>query len=41
MIETPLFTSLWPDYWTEEERGQFCAWLALQQLGKEIDAADD
>ena len=30
LIETPLFTSLWPDYWTEEERGQFCSWLALQ-----------
>ena len=30
LIETPLFTSLWPDYWTEEECGQFCSWLALQ-----------
>ena len=21
-IESPLFTKLWPDYWTEEERGE-------------------
>ncbi|MHB1516496.1 MAG: transcriptional regulator [Acidiferrobacteraceae bacterium] len=28
VIETPLFSRLWPDYWTEEERGAFCAWLA-------------
>ena len=29
IIETPTFTRLWPDYWTEEERGEFVAWLAL------------
>ena len=28
VIETPLFKSLWPDYWTEDERGEFAAWLA-------------
>jgi hypothetical protein len=28
IIETPTFTRLWPDYWTEEERGEFVAWLA-------------
>lgn len=28
LIESPIFTRLWPDYWTEEERGQFAAWLA-------------
>ncbi len=28
LIETPLFTSLWPDYWTEGERGEFCSFLA-------------
>ncbi len=27
-IETPAFTRLWPDYWSEEERGNFVAWLA-------------
>ena len=29
VIETPTFTRLWPDYWTEDERGEFVAWLAL------------
>ena len=28
VIETPSFTRLWPDYWTEDERGAFVAWLA-------------
>ncbi len=28
VIETDLFKSLWPDYWTEDERGEFAAWLA-------------
>ena len=27
MIETPTFSRLWPDYWSEEERGEFVAWL--------------
>lgn len=28
VIETPLFTSLWSDYWSEDERGEFASWLA-------------
>lgn len=28
IIESPLFSKLWPDYWTEEERGIFMAFLA-------------
>jgi hypothetical protein len=28
VIETPIFTRLWPDYWDEDERGEFVAWLA-------------
>lgn len=28
IIESPIFTKLWPDYWTEDERGQFSVWLA-------------
>jgi hypothetical protein len=28
VIESPLFTQLWPDYWTEEARGEFAAYLA-------------
>jgi len=27
VIETPTFTRLWPDYWNEDERGEFVAWL--------------
>lgn len=27
VIETPTFSRLWPDYWTEEERGEFVVWL--------------
>jgi hypothetical protein len=23
IIESPLFNRLWPDYWSEEERGEF------------------
>jgi hypothetical protein len=29
IAETPGFSALWPDYWTPEEFGEFCAWLAL------------
>jgi hypothetical protein len=28
IVESPLFSKLWPDYWTEEERGEFCVYLA-------------
>jgi hypothetical protein len=35
VIETPSFTRLWPDYWTEEERGEFVAWLALNNRLKD------
>src|SRR5688572_11664050 len=27
VIETPTFSRLWPDYWTEDERGDFVTWL--------------
>ncbi len=27
VIETPTFSRLWPDYWTEDERGEFVTWL--------------
>lgn len=30
IVETPMFSRLWPDYWTEGERGEFAAWLANQ-----------
>lgn len=28
VIESPIFTKLWPDYWSEDERGEFSAWIA-------------
>ena len=28
LIESPIFTKLWSDYWSEDERGKFSAWLA-------------
>ena len=28
VIESPLFSRLWPDYWTEDERGEFAAFIA-------------
>jgi hypothetical protein len=29
IIESPLFQNLVADYWDEDERGAFCAWLAV------------
>ena len=29
VIESPLFQKLWPLYWSEEERGEFAAYIAL------------
>ena len=28
IVETPLFQGQWPDYWEEDERGEFATWLA-------------
>jgi hypothetical protein len=28
VVETPLFQKLWPHYWSEEERGEFAAYIA-------------
>jgi len=28
IIESPLFTKLWPDYWSDEEHTKFTAFLA-------------
>ena len=28
IIETPLFSKLWPDYWAEDERMDFAAYLS-------------
>lgn len=32
IIESSLFTKLWPDYWTEAERGEFAAFIAQAPL---------
>lgn len=29
VIETPLFSKLWPAYWSEDERGAFAAFMAM------------
>lgn len=29
VIETPLFGKLWPAYWTDDELGAFCAFIAM------------
>jgi hypothetical protein len=36
VVETPSFTRLWPDYWTEDERGAFCAWIAGNPLAGDV-----
>ena len=28
VVETPLFEKQWPRYWSEEERGEFAAYIA-------------
>lgn len=30
VIESPLFQKLWPLYWSEEERGEFAAYIAIE-----------
>lgn len=32
IIESSLFSGLWPDYWTEDERGEFAAYIARAPL---------
>ena len=32
IIETPVFTADARSIWSEEERGEFCAWLAANPL---------
>lgn len=29
IFESSIFSAQWPDYWTPDEFGDFCAWLAL------------
>jgi hypothetical protein len=36
VIETPTFGRLWPDYWSEDERGEFVAWIANHPDGGDV-----
>jgi hypothetical protein len=36
VAETPAFSRLWPDYWTEQELGEFCAWIATNPLSGDV-----
>jgi hypothetical protein len=36
IIETPLFTKLWPRYWQEDERGAFAAFLSEHPLSGDV-----
>ena len=36
LFETPIFSTLWPRYWTEEEYGDFCAWLARNPYAGDV-----
>lgn len=36
IFESPLFSRLWSDYWTEDERGEFSAWLSDNPEGGDV-----
>ncbi|WP_298220591.1 transcriptional regulator [Halothiobacillus sp.] len=36
VIETPTFRRLWPNYWTERERGEFAAFIAQNPEAGEV-----
>ena len=36
IIESPLFSKLWPDYWSEKDRGEFTTFLASNPEAGEI-----
>jgi hypothetical protein len=36
VIETPLFQKLWPKYWSEDERGEFAAYLAEHPFSGDV-----
>jgi hypothetical protein len=41
IVETEAFTALWPDYWTVDEFGEFCAWLACNPDGGDVEPGTD
>jgi hypothetical protein len=36
VIETPFFSKLWPDYWTETERAAFAVYLAENPIAGDV-----
>jgi hypothetical protein len=36
VIETPLFTKLWPDYWSPEEHAEFAAFLSADPTSGDV-----
>jgi hypothetical protein len=36
IAETQTFSAIWPNYWTVEEFGDFCAWLAVHPEAGEV-----
>lgn len=36
VVETTLFQKLWPNYWTEEERGTFAAYIAKHPTAGDV-----
>jgi len=36
IFETPTFSAQWPDYWSEDEFGEFCAWLAVNPYAGDV-----
>lgn len=36
IAETEIFSTIWPNYWTAEEFGDFCAWLAVNPLAGDV-----
>ena len=41
IYETPTFSAQWPDYWSPEEFGEFCTWLAVHpEAGDVIPKSD-
>lgn len=36
VVETPIFQRTWPNYWTEEERGEFCVYLAANHEAGDV-----
>src|SRR3954451_11089369 len=39
IAETEIFSATWPKYWTPEEFGDFCAWLALNPESRRCDSS--